>query len=68
VYRLQDIEYLLRIFYIVHAQQMRYLETVPDVMNYATIALSAIDYGEPNVNANKCIVYPQIFDELTAFW
>ena len=68
VYKLQDIQYLLRIFYIVHAQQMRYLEAMPDVMNYATIALSAIEYVEPNVNANKCIVYPQLFEELKALW
>jgi hypothetical protein len=56
VYRLQDVHYLLRIFYMVHMQHMRYLEAMPDVMNYATNALSAIDYVEPNVNANKYIV------------
>jgi hypothetical protein len=68
VCRLQDIQYLLRIFYMVHMQQMRYLEAMPDVMNYATNVLSAIDYGEPNVNANEYIVYPQLFDELKALW
>jgi hypothetical protein len=68
VYKLQDIQYLLRIFYIVHVQQMRYLEAKSDVMNYATIALSAIDYVEPNVSANRCIVYPQLFEELKALW
>jgi hypothetical protein len=41
---------------------------MPDVMNYATNALSATDYVEPHVNANKCIVYPQLFDELKALW
>jgi hypothetical protein len=46
---------------------MRYLEAMPDIMNHVIIALSAIDYVEPNVNANKCIVYPQIF-ELKALW
>jgi hypothetical protein len=64
VYRLQYIQDLLRIFYKVHMQQVRYLEAMPDVMNYATNALSAIDYIEPHVNANKCIVCPQLFDEL----
>jgi hypothetical protein len=44
-------------------QQVRYLEAMPDVMNYATNALSAIDYVEPHVNDNTCIVYPQLFDE-----
>jgi hypothetical protein len=45
---------------------MRYLEAISDVMNYAIIALSAIDYVEPNVNANKCIVYPELFEEMKA--
>jgi hypothetical protein len=66
--RLQDIQYLLRIFYIAHAQQMRYVEAMSDVMNYATIALSAIDYVETNVNANKCIGYSQLYEELKALW
>jgi hypothetical protein len=35
---------------------MRYLQAMPDVMNYVIVALSAIDYVETNVNANKCIV------------
>jgi hypothetical protein len=68
VYRLQDVQYLLRIFYMVHMQQMRYLEAMPDVMNYASNALNAIDYVEPNVNANKSIVNPQLFDELNTLW
>jgi hypothetical protein len=53
---------------MVHMQQMRYLEAMPDVMNYATNALNAIDYVEPHVNANKCIVYPQLFDGLKVLW
>jgi hypothetical protein len=51
---------------MVRTQQMRYLEAMPVVMNYATNALSGIDYVEPNVNDNKYIVYPQIFDEIKA--
>jgi hypothetical protein len=47
---------------------MRYLDAMPDVMNYATYALSEIDYVEPHVNASKCIAYPQLFDELKALW
>jgi hypothetical protein len=68
VYRLQDVQYMLRIFYMIHMQQMRYLESMPDIMKYAANALTAIDYVEPHVNANKYIVYPQLFDELKAFW
>jgi hypothetical protein len=43
---------------------MRFFETMPDEINYATIAMSAIDNVEQNVNANKYIVYPQ----LKALW
>jgi hypothetical protein len=68
VYKLQDIQNLLRIFYMVHMQQVRYLKAMPDVVNYETNALSAIDYVEPHVNASKCIVYPKLFDELKAYW
>jgi hypothetical protein len=53
---------------MVHTQKVRYLEAMPDVMNYETNALSAIDYVEPHVKASKCIVYPQLFDELKALW
>jgi hypothetical protein len=52
---------------MVHTQQMRYSEAMPDIMNYATNALSAIAYVEPNINANKYVVYPQLFDEFNAF-
>jgi hypothetical protein len=55
VYRLQDIQYLLRIFYMVHMQQKRYLEAMPDVMNYATVALSALDYVETTVNQTNVL-------------
>jgi hypothetical protein len=68
VYSQHDFEYLLRIFYMARVQQMRYLESMPEVINYATNALSAIDYVEPHVNANKYIVYTQLFDELKALW
>jgi hypothetical protein len=53
---------------MVHMQQMRYLEAMHYVMNYATNALSSRDHVKPNVNANKYIVYPQLFDELKALW
>jgi hypothetical protein len=36
-------------------------------MNYAVSALIATDYVEAPVNANKYIVYPQLFDKLKAF-
>jgi hypothetical protein len=53
---------------MVHMQQMRYLEVMPDVMNDATNALTATDYDEPHLNAIKSIAYPQLFEELKVFW
>jgi hypothetical protein len=53
---------------MVHMQQMRCLEAMPDIMNYAANTLSATSYVEHNVNANKYIVYPQLFDEHKAIW
>jgi hypothetical protein len=38
-----------------------------EVMDYAVSALTATDYVEAPVNANKYIVYPQLFEEIKAF-
>jgi hypothetical protein len=64
VHKLIDLKYLLRIFYVVRKQQIHYLEAMPEVMDYAVNVLTATDYVEVPVNANKYIVYPQLFEEL----
>jgi hypothetical protein len=66
VYKLSDMHCLLRIFYVIQNQQINYLEAMPEVMVYAGNALTATDYVEVPVNANKYIVYPQLFEELKA--
>jgi cellulose synthase/poly-beta-1,6-N-acetylglucosamine synthase-like glycosyltransferase len=66
VYKLSDLQYLLRIFYVIQNQQIHYLEAMPEVMDYAVSALTATDYFEVPVNANKYIVCPQLFEEPNA--
>jgi hypothetical protein len=61
VYRLHDLQILLRILYMAHKQQV-FLEALPDFLDYANIALTS-DYVEP-LTANKNIQYKQLFHEL----
>jgi hypothetical protein len=61
LYKLSDLHYLLRIFYVIPNQQIRYLEAMAEVLDYAVSALTVTDYVEAPVNANKFIVYPQLF-------
>jgi hypothetical protein len=62
VYRLHDLQNLLRILYLAHEQQKVFLEALPDILDYATIALTSCDYMEP-VTVNKNIQYKQLFEE-----
>jgi hypothetical protein len=66
VYKLNDLQYLLRIFYVIQNQQINYLEAMPEIMDYAVHAFTATVYVEAPVNANKYIVYPQLFKNLKA--
>jgi hypothetical protein len=63
VYRLHDLQNLLRILYLAHEQQKVFLNALPDILDYATIALTSSDYVEP-VTVNKNIQYKQLFEEL----
>jgi hypothetical protein len=63
VYRLHDLQNLLRILYLAHEQQNVFLEALPDILDYANIAITSSDYVEP-VTANNNIQYKQLFDEL----
>jgi hypothetical protein len=63
VYRLHDLQNLLRILYLAHEQQKVFLEALPDILDYATIALTSYDYVEP-VTVNKNIQHKQLFEEL----
>ena len=65
-FKLNDLRYLSYIFYIVQNQLKIYTEAMSDVMNYAVSALSSVSFVEPSANANKNILYYQLFDELKA--
>jgi hypothetical protein len=38
---------MLRILYLVHVQQMRYLESLPEIINYAALSITSVDFVEP---------------------
>jgi hypothetical protein len=40
------------------------MRALPDVMTYVTAAPSSANYIEPHLNADKNILYPQLFEEL----
>jgi hypothetical protein len=40
IFRLQDLQTLLRILYMVHVQQIRYLDVLPEIINYEAVALT----------------------------
>jgi hypothetical protein len=51
---------------VIHAQQIRYLDTLRDIINYATVALTSADFVEPT--ATKHVLYHQLFEELKAIF
>lgn len=64
-FRLADLQYMARIFHVVRNQLNVYTLSLPDVLAYATVALTSPTYIEPSLpTASKHIVYPQLFDEL----
>jgi hypothetical protein len=40
------------------------MRALPDVLTYVTSAQSSANYIEPHMNADKNILYPQLFEEL----
>jgi hypothetical protein len=55
---------------MIHVQQIRYLEALPRIINYAAVALTSIEFVEtpsaPPTTASKHILYSQLFEELKA--
>ena len=49
---------------MVQNQLIKYNEALPDVMKYVLSALSSTTYIDPPPNANKNILYYQLFEEL----
>jgi hypothetical protein len=56
IYRFQDLQNLLRTLYVVHDQQIRYLEPLHEIINYAAVALTSADFVDSP--ASKHILYP----------
>jgi hypothetical protein len=66
-FKLEELRYLSYIFFMVHNQLIRYTEAFPDVMNYVLSTLSSTVYIEPPSEANKNVLYYQLFEELWFF-
>lgn len=65
-YRLQDLQYLSRIFFMIQNQQLYYIQAQSDVMNYAVLTTATTEFVLPPVNASTNILYPRLFEELKA--
>ena len=65
-FKLHELRYLSYeyIFFIVQNQLIKYTEAMADVMNYVLLAISSNTYVEPPSDANKNILYYQLFEEL----
>jgi len=56
-----ELRYLSLIFHTVQNQLIKYIEALPDVMNFVLSALGSTTYIDPPTNANKNILYCQFF-------
>jgi hypothetical protein len=65
-FKLQDMQYLSRIFFMIHNQQIIYMQALSDVMNYATLTAASTEFVLPPANSNANILYPRLFEELKA--
>jgi hypothetical protein len=63
-FKLHELKYLSHIFYMVHNQLIRYTKALPDLMTYVSSALHSTTYVEPSPNADKAILYYQLFEEV----
>ena len=65
--KLPDLHYLAYIFPMVENQLLSYKEAMSDVVNYVLASLTSTSYVEPSPNANKNILYYQLYEELKTF-
>jgi hypothetical protein len=65
-YKLQELQFLSRIFFMIQNQQLIYMQAQSDVMNYAVLTTTKTEFVLPPVNANTNILYPRLFEELKA--
>jgi hypothetical protein len=62
--KLHELRYIPYIFFMVQNQLIKYTETLADVMNYVLLAISPNTFVEPPADANKNILYYQLFEEM----
>jgi len=62
--KLDEIKYLMTMFYVVRNQLDLFLSVQQDLMIYVTSALSSTTYVTPDSNLSPLINYTQLFEEL----
>ena len=65
-FKLHELRYLSYIFFMVQNQLIKYTEAMSDVMNYVLSSIRSNTYVEASSDANKNILYYQLFEELKA--
>ena len=65
-FKLRELRYLSHIFFMVKNQLIKYTEAMSDLMNYVLSSISSNTYVEPPSDANKNILFYQLFEELKA--
>ena len=63
-FKLHELRYTSYIFFMVKNQLIKYIEAMSDVINYVLSSISSNTYVEPSSDANKNILYYQLFEEL----
>ena len=63
-FKLHELRYTSYIFFMVKNQLIKYIEAMSDVINYVLSSISSNTYVEPSSDANKNILYYQLFVEL----
>jgi hypothetical protein len=63
-FKLQELQYLINMFYVIQNQLTLYTLALQDVLTYSINALSSTVYIEPSPNACNNINYSQLFEEL----
>ena len=64
--RLSEIRHLSFIFFMIQNQLIKYTEAMSDVINCVLTTVGSTSYVEPPADANKNILYYQLFEEIKA--
>jgi len=61
---LAELQYLSRMFHVIHKKLREYIHSFLDVLSYVSAALTSVGCIESAPNASKHIMYTHVFEEL----